>query len=501
MEYTLLPDLAPHKIHAKIQVHVSRKWLFRGATDSGPLQHVDMVLSDREGNAIYAEIPGNLAEQKATNIEEGGVYDINRFRVCAAKTVFKIVDGDKMIQFTFHTIVKCATSPPTTFPLYVYRLTSFDLIEPHVQTTNNFVDVLGVITEIHELTPVHVRSQLTPTVTRTIIIEDLRWYFNPTIPEAEPYLTSQSTKRIVLQLPQNLQHPPAMETKPIVEHKSLYELLTVNPYDFPETGFECTITIAEIPAEHKWWFPSCTKCNKATIPHTTGYHCESCNWDGYKFKYKLKFLASDETDIAEMFCFDTVARHIVGKSCEIVLRSVTEQSPIPPDLAQIISLKFTFRVTIDNQSLFQQTSCPNVFRINSIVAAHGRQRSLPMQIGISDQQGPSTPQNKSKPMLLEDSPSTTLEKLSTTTPTTVVRKLLYSETDNTPKTHSISFTQLSFIHFKIYLIQYPLTKEKDQQIQLNRHLKGSNKGRYASEKKWTSNPPRTKVSLRSSSTF
>ncbi|AQK43876.1 hypothetical protein ZEAMMB73_Zm00001d025507 [Zea mays] len=72
-----------------------------------------------------------------------------------------------------------------------------------------------------------------------------------------------------------------------------------------------------------------------------------------------------------------------------------------------------------------------------------------MQIGISDQQGPSTPQNKSKPMLLEDSPSTTLEKLSTTTPTTVVRKLLYSETDNTPKTHSISFTQLSFIHFKI----------------------------------------------------
>lgn len=62
-----------------------------------------------------------------------------------------------------------------------------------------------------------------------------RWYFNPTIPEAEPYLTSQSTKRIVLQLPQNLQHPPAMETKLIVEHKSLYELLTVNPYDFPET--------------------------------------------------------------------------------------------------------------------------------------------------------------------------------------------------------------------------------------------------------------------------
>ncbi|PWZ28208.1 hypothetical protein Zm00014a_038889 [Zea mays] len=439
MEYTLLPDLAPHKIHAKIQVHVSRKWLFRGATDSGPLQHVDMVLSDREGNAIYAEIPGNLAEQKATNIEEGGVYDISRFRVCAAKTVFKIVDGDKMIQFTFHTIVKRATSPPTTFPLYVYRLTSFDLIEPHVQTTNNFVDVLGVITEIHELTPVHVRSQLTPTVTRTIIIEDLsnktmkitlwadqaimfnlhdvydantnkpilvlfvgclpkffkgvylsggpacRWYFNPTIPEAEPYLTSQSTKKIVLQLPQNLQHPPAMETKPIVEHKSLYELLTVNPYDFP----------------------------KYQLNKNGGFHLA-------QNAIKQQSLTLQVITVNHAIGMDTnLTRHIVGKSCEIVLRSVTEQSPIPPDLAQIISLKFTFRVTIDNQSLFQQTSRPNVFRINSIVAAHGRQCSLPMQIRNSDQQGPSTPQNKSKPMLLEDSPSIALEKLSTTTPTTV----------------------------------------------------------------------------------
>jgi hypothetical protein len=44
-----------------------------------------------------------------------------------------------MIQFTFHTIVKRATSAPTTFPLYAYWLTLFDQIEPHVQTTNNFV--------------------------------------------------------------------------------------------------------------------------------------------------------------------------------------------------------------------------------------------------------------------------------------------------------------------------------------------------------------------------
>ncbi|AQL06173.1 hypothetical protein ZEAMMB73_Zm00001d047338 [Zea mays] len=119
-------------------------------------RHIDMVLSDQEGNAIYAEIPANLVERKAPDIEEGGVYIISRFRVCAAKNAFKAVDGDKMIQFMFHTIVKRVMNPTTVFPTYVYRLTPFDQIESNIQTKPNFLDVLGVIVEVHELTPIHI---------------------------------------------------------------------------------------------------------------------------------------------------------------------------------------------------------------------------------------------------------------------------------------------------------------------------------------------------------
>jgi hypothetical protein len=120
-----------------------------------------------------------------------------------------------------------------------------------------------------------------------------------------------------------------------------------------------------------------------------------------------------------MFCFNNVGRQIVGKSCEIVLRGVSEHSPIPPDLVQIISLKFTFRVTFDDQSFFQQNNHPNVLRINSIVTAHGRQRSLPLQAQNHEQQGPSTPPVTLGLKLFEDSPSAALEKLSTMTPTAV----------------------------------------------------------------------------------
>ncbi|PWZ41747.1 hypothetical protein Zm00014a_021349 [Zea mays] len=144
MEYTLLTDLEPHKKHATIQVCITRKWLFRGANDNAPLQHVDMILSDQKGNAIYAEIPANLANQKAPDIEEGRIYNISRFRVCAAKNGFKVVDGDKMIQFTFYTIVKRVIDPPTVFPKYIYRLTPFDQIESNIQTKPNFLGMFLV---------------------------------------------------------------------------------------------------------------------------------------------------------------------------------------------------------------------------------------------------------------------------------------------------------------------------------------------------------------------
>jgi hypothetical protein len=35
-------------------------------------------------------------------------------------------------------------------------------------------------------------------------------------------------------------------------------------------------------------------------------------------------MGSDGKATTQMFCFDTVARHVVGRSCETVLKQVTE---------------------------------------------------------------------------------------------------------------------------------------------------------------------------------
>jgi hypothetical protein len=100
-------------------------------------------------------------------------------------------------------------------------------------------------------------------------------------------------------------------------------------------------------------------------------------------RYKLTFYATDGTAEAEMFCFDSVARQIVGKPCEFLIKSMDVSISTPSDLCAIIGLKFTFAININinsyffllsNKSLITQEK--EIFNVNSIVKAHGRQEAI-----------------------------------------------------------------------------------------------------------------------------
>jgi hypothetical protein len=67
-------------------------------------------------------------------------------------------------------------------------------------------------------------------------------------------------------------------------------------------------------------------------------------------RYKLTFMARDETAEAVMFCFDSIAIRIVGKPCETILGSVSPSVRTPTDILGITSLKFTFHVSLSEDS-------------------------------------------------------------------------------------------------------------------------------------------------------
>jgi hypothetical protein len=85
-------------------------------------------------------------------------------------------------------------------------------------------------------------------------------------------------------------------------------------------------------------------------------------------------MATDGTAEARMFCFDSIAKKIVGKLCHFVVSSVTKTSLIPPDLASIVSLKFTFDVVYNDVSFHD---VEKELLIKLIITVHGRVHSLP----------------------------------------------------------------------------------------------------------------------------
>jgi hypothetical protein len=88
----------------------------------------------------------------------------------------------------------------------------------------------------------------------------------------------------------------------------------------------------------------------------------------------LTFYAADETSEAEFLCFDSVAKCIVGKSCESLLKSMDPSRSEPLDLASIVGLKFTFAVNININSFY---SAEKIFNIDSILETHGRKKLDP----------------------------------------------------------------------------------------------------------------------------
>jgi replication factor A1 len=192
-----------------------------------------------------------------------------------------------------------------------------------------------------------------------------------------------------------------IEELPALQQQSLKDLQMLDPFLYSSSTWQCTIVITRVQERTNWWFPSYSKCGKSCAQQSSSYSCEKCGCIKTTFRYKLTFFAADETAEAEFFCFDKIARRIVGKPCDALLRSMDISGNTHPDLAAIIGLKFTFAVTININSFY---STGKIINVDSILEAHGRQHPTSDVQRIKQEQNPLTSDEFSAPPVTEDSP-------------------------------------------------------------------------------------------------
>ncbi|KAL6878480.1 hypothetical protein ACP4OV_012650 [Aristida adscensionis] len=412
MTFDLLPSLRPREKHWNICVRVSRMWEYRGGTHVGSISHIDLVLIDKEGNPMYAEIPASEVDKKGPLVQEGGVYVMSWFRVSNAKTFYRHVDARYMIEFTCYTKIVPAKEDTSAFPMITYDLVPLSELTRYSGEKKRFLDVLGTVLRVTDLAQVQLPNQPAATQCRDVINRDLssvqvkvtlwgqraiefdidnipdreptdqpivlfvgtlmksfagedylsgnvacRCYFNPTIPEAQPfYAIPHGLHAVVERVAAPVQQGPQINPE-LIEHKQIDEIEALDPCDFPATGYRCTVTIARLVPGTTWWFASCNRCSRACLPDGAGYRCSACSCNGFKFKYvqAISFIVDDGSAEGEMIAFGDIARPIVGKPVQVVLREAKYTSVVPLDIASIVCLRFTFGITITEQCFYKPT--------------------------------------------------------------------------------------------------------------------------------------------------
>jgi hypothetical protein len=95
---------------------------------------------------MYAEMPANLISKQASLLEVGTIYNIKCFRVTHAKSSYKVTNAPAMIYFTLYSIIELCKKPASTFPLYAYKLSSYDSIDPNGPKSKDFHGMCMILT-------------------------------------------------------------------------------------------------------------------------------------------------------------------------------------------------------------------------------------------------------------------------------------------------------------------------------------------------------------------
>lgn len=89
-------------------------------------------------------------------------------------------------------------------------------------------------------------------------------------------------------------------------------------------------------------------------------------------------IGTNGTANAEFMFFGDIGQQVVGKQVGAVLRSNHGAGDIPPDIAQIITKKYTWHVNITEKS-FQGPK--KSYQVSRIIVALGRQSAIPRITG------------------------------------------------------------------------------------------------------------------------
>lgn len=92
-----------------------------------------------QGGAMYAEIPKAEVETKGNALDLDKVYEISKFQVKKARSMYMPFQADLMIEISQYTVISVVNDPAPTFPAYIYNITPFNEINALEGSTRKYI--------------------------------------------------------------------------------------------------------------------------------------------------------------------------------------------------------------------------------------------------------------------------------------------------------------------------------------------------------------------------
>ncbi|KAL4598102.1 hypothetical protein ACB092_11G035100 [Castanea dentata] len=430
MEYTTLKQISRDKDNSKLKVRVLRMWDAINIANNHDLISLDMILVDKEGTLIHANIRKNLAQSFRPQLNQGSIYTITNFLVEENKGNYRPVHNQLKILFNSTTSVSKFNGFDHSIPQSQFEFAVYGTIASRCYDNTYLTDVIGILDYIGAIEEIKTRGRPTKMRNIQLLLEESKsirttlWgnttqqidddfyktnkgpfiliitstivksfrgeyqlsstfatklYVNLDIPEVAEIRNKYTTMNITVKdlLPKGLPKPQDEELalhnkKTVAEIKNLE--WNSNTKDLLVT---CNAKIININNKYGWYYVACLIC-KTKVKQVNGVlWCERCK-NQPKFavpSYRIQVQVQDETGSTTFILFDKGAERIISKTAKELAEMQEEifkldGNTIPKEIQKIIGNEYLFQLHLDEYNLKYGKENYTVSKILEIEISH-----------------------------------------------------------------------------------------------------------------------------------
>ncbi|KAM0845268.1 hypothetical protein ACQ4PT_056492 [Festuca glaucescens] len=420
MDHTLLKDVTQDSHCWRVRVRITR--ISRCMTKYQPHPQLNFVMLDEQGGMMEGQVPAWLTQRLLRLIREDVVYYIHYFevQVINRSPTHRAVDHPFMAMFRSHTKISEDTDVADSFPMYAYKLSSYEVLRSRENNTVLMSDAIGLLMGVSHVRTVPVKGvrmairdvyisngretavvvlwgahahqfpakalqqqlQQGPVAILFVALtvklyegklslqgsKGCRWYPNALVPEVIALLNSSAG------VSDEVKWFGSSPARTRTVRVCVGDIWDLNPHETLGNAYDVDIAIKSLVPDEPWWYVGCQGCKKTIFKYGYGYKCSNCGGTVEEIRYRLALLGLDplrlhdkELNAAEFVFFGDIGEQLTGASAlTLIATGQGINDNIPHEITRLYGRHYNLKVNVSRGSLRRERISYQVYSMTAL---------------------------------------------------------------------------------------------------------------------------------------